>query len=218
MGDVREIAAGYDVSIETSTLVSHRSFEEIFDAAERKDADLVVLGWGRDKLWDAARTDRALNELTHRLPCDFLVVRDQDQGFDTSRVLLPTGGGPDSNLSAEVAVALRATFGSEITLLHVVDGPDDRPAGERFLESWAADQGLKDATLIVDDSGDVEEAIAREARAHTTVLVGATEKGLLSRLVSGSLSFDVVDRIDTSVLLAERPSDRSLRERLFGGR
>ncbi len=211
-----EYAADYDVQFDVSTVYSHRSFEEVFDAAERKYADLVVMGWGADRPWSAGRAERALDELTRDLPCDFLVLK--DRAFDPSRILLPTAGGPDSDLSAEVARALRTAVGSEITLLHVVDDPAGREAGEQFLAEWAAEHGFGDAVLTVDDSGDVEAAIDREADGHTLVIIGATEQGLLSRLVTDSLHMNVVDDVDCSVLLAERPGQRSLRERLFGRR
>ena len=40
----REDAETFDVPVETQTIVSHRSYEEIFDAARSHDADLVVMG------------------------------------------------------------------------------------------------------------------------------------------------------------------------------
>ncbi|WP_226011756.1 formate/nitrite transporter family protein [Halomicrobium salinisoli] len=214
MADLETIGEPYDVEVETSTIVSPRSFEEVFDRARRMNPDLVVMGWSEDQLWSSARAERPIEELTNRLPCDFLVVK--DRGMDYSRILLPTAGGPDSELSADVARALQATVGAEIELLHVVDGSHEREAGEEFLREWAADNGLEDAARVVDDSGDVERAICREAADSTMVLIGATEQGLLSRLVSDSLHFNVVDDVDCSVLLAERPTDRSIGERLFG--
>jgi hypothetical protein len=48
------------------------------------------------------------------------------------------------------------------------------------------------------------------------VIVGATERGLLSRLVRGSLVLDVVDDVECSALLAERARERGLMERLLG--
>lgn len=208
----REHAEPFDVPLETHTVFSHRSVEEVFDAARRHEADLVVMGW-RESTPFAGRAETVIDELAHELPADLLVLN--DRGFDPSSVLLPTTGTVNDALGAEIARVFRDACDSDVTLLHVVDGERERGGGERFLEDWSARHDLEDAATVVDASGDVEGAISSHAADHSLLIVGATERGLLSRLVKRALALGVVEDVECSVLLTERAHRRSLRERLF---
>ncbi|MFC7073060.1 hypothetical protein ACFQJ7_12665 [Halovenus rubra] len=84
------------------------------------------------------------------------------------------------------------------------------------MEEWATEHNHSDATTTVDNSGSIEDAIVREADNAMMRDLGTTEREMLSRLVSDSLHLDVVDDIECSALLAERPSNRGHIEWLFG--
>ena len=211
---VRETADTFDVELHTHTVVSHQSFNQIFDSARRLNADTVVMGWSPQRSWTSGRMGGAIQELTMNLPCDFLVFK--NRGLDPSRILLPTAGGPDSDLSAETAKAFREHYGTDISILHVVGEETDHANAMAFIGQWADDHGLGDANLIVSTDGDIQGSIRSAAADHSLVLIGATERGLLLRLLGDSLVFQVVDDIDQSVLLAERPAKRSLWKRLVG--
>ena len=201
------------VPVETRTVLSHRGLAEVFDAARTHDADAVVMGYGGAQ-FAGGRAEGVLDELAADLPCDVLVL--DGESVDASSVLVPTAGGYSSDLSAEVAVALRETTGADVALLYVAD-EGEAAAGRSFLSEWAAEHGLGDAERRV-ETGDVQAAIARHGAEAGLVVVGATGRGLLARVVRGSLTFDVIEDLETPVVMAERPSSRSLWQRLFGRR
>jgi amino acid transporter/nucleotide-binding universal stress UspA family protein len=210
----RQDAETFGVDVETHTILSHRSFDEIFDAARTHDVDLTILGWGEDAHGSPGRVESAMDDLTGALPCDFIVYR--DRGLEPSNILLPTAGGPASEISAEVARVLSNQFDTEMTLMHVVDDERERAQGEAFLDQWAREHGFGDAEQSIAISEDPYAAIEAVGEDYSLVILGASERGLLQRLVDRHGLAWMVEQLGVSVILAEPTRPRSLWERLFG--
>jgi nucleotide-binding universal stress UspA family protein len=212
----RRDAETQGVDVETHTIMARDAFPAIFDAAQTQKADMVVLGWGPDAHGSPGRVQSFAGDLLGTLACDFVVFK--DRGFDPSRVLVPTRGGPASEVSAQVARVLRDAFGAEITLYNVAPTEADRAAHEEHLARWAEVHDLSDAAQVVDVADDIGAAIAAQAEAHSLLILGATEEGLLTRLTGDIGALEVVEQVDTSVILAEGAHERSFLERLLGSR
>jgi len=212
--DAKADADDFGVDIETHLIYSHRTLEEVFDAADRLAVDTLVMGWRSGSPISSGRIEPAFDELAQNLPCDVFVLK--DQGFDPTSIVIPTADDRNSALCAGAAKLFQQAYDSELTLLHVVDGEGKRQSAERFLADWADEHGLDEPTLAVDTGGDIEAAIESAANDQTMLLIGATERGLLSRLLRRSLVFDAIETVDCSVVIAEETHERSLRERLFG--
>ena len=113
---------------------------------------------------------------------DFLVL--DGHSLELSDVLVPTAGGPSSDLSAEVTRALQDTIGVDGSLLHVVEsGKED--VGHSFLSEWAEGHQLENPELRI-ESGDVESVIVKLGPEYSLVIIGATERGLLSRIIAAT--------------------------------
>jgi amino acid transporter len=214
LDQARRDAETLGVEVETHTIVSHRGFEEVFDAAETQRADTVVLGWGPQSHGSPGRAEGVFDDLAGDLPCDFVVFK--DMGFDPSKILIPTTGGPDSEVSAVLGRVLHDEFDSEVTLLHLVGSDEERDEGEMFLETWGKDHAFERAERRVEVGDDAYESILDISKDYTLMILGATEKGILRRLTERSGISNVVEESGISVLLAEQARHRSLAERLFG--
>ena len=211
----RKDAETMGVPVETHTILSHRGYEEIFDAAVDERADEVVLGWSpKGGRGSSGRVEGAFDSLIRDLPCDFIVFN--DRGFTPERLLVPTAGGPDSDVSADVAHALASEYDAKVTLMHVVDSEEDVEGGESFLKRWAEEHEFDAATLEVVVAEDPYEEIRKQAVDHTMLIVGATERGLVERLTGGGDFSQLVDDVPISVMLAEKAHDRPLMQRVFG--
>lgn len=186
--------------------IAHDVDDAILHTIEQYDADAVLLGWGG---WRARRRDVVLGSTVDTVvtdaDCDVLVERiDPDTPVAVGSVLLPTAGGPHTELAGEVARSIAHATGAHVELLRVIAAESERDSAESALEGMLEDFPDTDAEVTVVANDDVVDAITARSADHDVTVIGATREGLLQRVVFGTIPERVGEEAESTVVLARR--------------
>jgi nucleotide-binding universal stress UspA family protein len=165
-------------------LIEAEPAEGIVELADRKDAELLVVGDVGMAGHRTLRLGGVPDRVSHHMPCDLLIVRTSKAdrakpAGEYASVLIATDGSPTADRAARVGAEFAKLLGAGITLVHV----GDEPVGEIVLRDTAERLGDRDLPIRT-LKGDAGSAIAELAgsEGHDLVVVG--NKGM-----SGSLRF-----------------------------
>jgi nucleotide-binding universal stress UspA family protein len=93
--------------------------DAIVEAAERKHADLIVLGSRGMGVWRSLVLGSVSDGVAHHAPCPVLIVRGQYKGFQS--ILVGSDGSNAAQEAVEAAMQLTHAFGSDLTVLNVFE-------------------------------------------------------------------------------------------------
>ncbi|NIQ56821.1 MAG: universal stress protein, partial [Gammaproteobacteria bacterium] len=195
--------------VHRTVTIGHDVGKSICNIARQRHSDLVLVGWrGRRKRRFA---DLVLGSIIDRVvldaPTDVCVAK---VGGATERrhVVVPTAGGPHADAAADLAAGFLAHSDARVTLLTVADGARGEPAATRDrlldeLELGEASRRLDTATV---EDGAVADRILEWAVEHgaDTIVVGATEEGLLRQAVFGAIPERIGEGFDGTVLMVRK--------------
>ncbi|EMA49767.1 UspA domain-containing protein [Halococcus morrhuae DSM 1307] len=195
-----------DIPVSGTVRIAHDVDDAILHTIEQYDADAVLLGWGG---WRARRRDVVLGSTVDTVvtdaDCDVLVERiDPDTPVAVGSVLLPTAGGPHTELAGEVARSIARVTGARIELLRVIERDDEREDARAALDDILEDFPDTDAEVTIVANDDVVDAITARSADHDVTVIGATREGLLQRVVFGTIPERVGEEAESTVVLARR--------------
>ena len=182
----------------------------ILDTAREEDSDLILLGWrGQVSEEGESRLGQVVDEVVRNAPCDVAVVKGRE-AETLERILVPTAGGPHAPLAARIGLQLAEDFDARVTMLYVV------PRGHAEANHALAQERI-DATIaglphtehaevhIIESEGDIVESILAETRrGYDLTLLGASNMGLVDRLIFGSVPERIARDAETSVVMTKR--------------
>lgn len=179
---------------------------------QSEEADLVFYPMPPDERYGAALQQQTVHRLLQTVSSDLAIMRIVQMAKPHPRHILVALGGIITDLEdrARFLALLAKSFHSQITLFH-------RSAGELSEAPVSVTQMRNllrqhhQPVFERSSSGQIAKAIALEAISHHNdlIVVGATERGVLRRLVFGSPAGDLMHQPPCNTILFRSATARS---------
>ena len=110
---VIEEAKALDVPVNTMIRFGRDVSQAVVDTARERGSDLILLGWLGTTSSEGKAFGSVIDAVSKNPPCDVAMVRFRRRE-ELRHILVPTGGGPNSSLALELAVAQAREYEDEI--------------------------------------------------------------------------------------------------------
>lgn len=192
----------HDVAVGSLIETTTKPARTVAKIAEQYDVRLIVFDRHTPaSLVDSLRGDVA-DRISDRIRCDVVTV-DRTREDRLSSILVPIAGGKHSSLAVSVAGALARGTGAVVELFHVSTGEDDRADElfERAIDRLPSDVDVD--TWHLERTG-VADAIIEQSDYYSVTVLGEPQAGRLQRFVLGSITDEVSEDADNTVLVCRR--------------
>lgn len=233
MASAREAGIEYEMEIREGS-----SWREILASAREMNADLVVMGTHGRTGAERFLLGSVAEKLVHRLSCPVMTVRHEEgRVWETPglvrRILCATDFSDNSDRAFQLALALSASLGARVTLLHAMEHLPDLGAARyrmvvpdvepllKEIERATAERLAKTVDTLRNGFVDVDVTARLGAgRAYKEIIraaddekadlivIGAQGHGVVEHLLSGSNAQHVIRGANCAVLTV-RPTDAS---------
>ncbi len=215
-----EYAEKNGMEIESDIKLAHRVADGILSSAEEEAASLLLMGW---KGFTNTK-DKILGEVTDQVirytPCDLIVLKLAK--FPIKSILLPSAGGPNARLAAQLAQILMKSLQTQVTCCNVVPknpSDEDRQKGWEWIEKTLKDLEFRsEFRRKLVESTSIPAGLIREAKDYDLVVIGATNEGYFKRIFLGEIPEKIARHSDASVMVVKRYEGKvkSWIKKLFG--
>jgi amino acid transporter/nucleotide-binding universal stress UspA family protein len=199
-----------DVPVNTMIRFGRDVSQAVIETARERNSNLILLGWLGTTSSEGRAFGSVIDAVSKNPPCDVAMVRFRKRE-ELRKILVPTGGGPNSSLALELAVSQAREYSREngfqphITALYVARGADRRltEAGHRILDKATASFDYPVEPKVI-SAPTILEGILREAEDYNLVVVGASEEGFFEQLLFGALPARVARECSKTVMIVKR--------------
>ncbi len=205
------------------TRIGHSVSQTIIDTARDEDATMILTYWAQRRETDIGKSTGIVGELVRGAPCIVAAINGDVEGT-VKRILVPTAGGPNAPVAAQLALSLALANDAQVVGFSVVRDEDDADAlaaAEEVVRSTFA--GLEGAdsveVRVVHNPKPIATILVDEAsEGYDLVMLGASNEGMLDNILFGNVPERVAAEapIPTIMVRAGQPAREAFLRLLWG--
>lgn len=183
--------------------VGHDTARAILNAVEILKPDMLIMGWrGRTFRKDVV-LGSTIDPILLKARTNVVVVRFGEIG-DVKRILVPTAGGPHSELALELAKIFAKSFKAEVKVMYVGRSEKEKDIAERAFK--IAEKILEgvEYRCSFEVSDDVVGKIAENVENSDLTFIGATARSFLKNFIFGVFPEKIVRRTRKTVAMTRK--------------
>jgi CIC family chloride channel protein len=196
LAQAEAIAARHGLPLHTQIRIGHDVARTLLEVIKTRHIDLVLMGWRRQPLTPGRIMGNVVDTLLRQAACPVVVVR-PGMGSQLNRWLVPSAGGPNSQLAMDLLPALM-TLATEPTLRLCAVGVDGGQYRQQLHTLRSAAQRLEQQlgrpvqtrTLKSPQVADAIVRLSQQDRSDV-ILLGASREGLFSKVIHGNIPLTV---------------------------
>lgn len=121
------------------------------------------------------------------------------------KILCPTKGkGPHGKLTWDIVKPLAATFGAEVTIMHVTPAGKTGTIPEQLKKAVSMEyEGIQYQVKIMQSANPVAE-ILEESKGYDLVVIGTSESSVFQRILFGSKPRKIAENCSCSVMMVRK--------------
>lgn len=197
-----------DIPVHRTIRYGHDIPRGIISAVKEHDSDLLVMGC-EAKFEEKGHTlGSKVDPIVEKAICDSLVIKlgESEVLKENIKIVCSVGEGPHAPEVVELARIYAETFSGKVTLYHALSEDEEADEIQDYLESLLESEGgWGDAEIDVKPAdGNAADSIVEEAREFDLVMMGATEEGLFEKLLFGTVSEEVAQKSEKTVMLVKK--------------
>lgn len=197
-----------DVPLHTQIRVAHDVAPALLSVIKARHIDLLLMGWRRRTTTPGRVLGSIADTLLRQAPCPVVIVR-PGESMALNRWLVPTAGGPNSQLAMTLLPALlRLSPEPMVHLCAIAPTDRDRPeVQDRLAEinqtlTAQLGTGLKSRLMT---SPHIATAIVRLADRYRSdvIIMGTSRESLFSHVLNGNIPLAVSDACTRTIILVQ---------------